>query len=395
MTAAAAFVLSACTDDADRSEPRPASWSGDAFVQTTPNWRWPDRWALVTDSFGDTLTLIDRDTLAVVTQLPVGLVPLDIDGPHHAALDRQRNALYVPLAYPLLDGAIGPHNGHGLSLRDGQLLRLDATTLQRDRVLPLDPSPGDIALLTDGTVVVSHFDLAQAQEPGASLQQRRGIVSVLTPERIEAGQGALRLRSCLLPHGMAVWGTSVWVSCYGEDALARVDVANPKQPAQIVPLAPVVGPPGQPLLGPYSAVAQPDGPLLAVGCRESRDLRWFDMDSGQPVGQAVALAGAAFFAAWSPDGETVWAPSQAVDAVAHIRVADAAVLQSRQLGAACVRPHEAQLEARPEGDRLWLVCEGDTLTPGWLLVLDPQTLQTIGQVPTGRYPDRLLLGGAP
>jgi YVTN family beta-propeller protein len=388
-------LFAGCDDTTEVASYPRFPYEGDAFVATPLVWQWPQRWALVTDSFSDTLTLVDRDTLQTVATVPVGLIPLDVDGPHHAALDPLGEALYVPLSYPLLAGAIGPHNGHGESLRDGQLLRLDPLTLRRTQAMAIDPSPGDITVLADRQVVVSHFDLATAQEPGASLQQRRGILTVTNPDLIAAGKPPKRMRSCLLPHGMASSGSTVWISCYGEDSLASVDLSVAKPVVTIHPLAPVVGAPGQPLLGPYSAVRQPGGDLLAVGCRESRDLRLFSMSKAAPVGTGVPLPGAAFFAAWSSDGKTLWAPSQGFDALARIDLASGEVTAQRILGADCVRPHEVQVEATAGGDRIWLVCEGDTLSPGNLLLVDPQTLQTVADIPVGVYPDRLILGGGP
>src|SRR5262245_31268379 len=48
----------------------------------------------------DTVSVVDLDGLQELGQLPVGVDPVDIDGPRHIALDAQRGVAYVLLTFP-------------------------------------------------------------------------------------------------------------------------------------------------------------------------------------------------------------------------------------------------------------------------------------------------------
>jgi hypothetical protein len=44
---------------------------------------------------------------------------------------------------------------------------------------------------------------------------------------------------------------------------------------------------------------------------------------------------------------------------------------------------------------VYLVCEGDQVSPSVVLSLDADTLATKLSLPVGVYPDRMVIGGAP
>lgn len=369
---------------------------GDAFPHQGQPVPWPaGPIALTSDNGSDTVTAFDPLTGQLLAQRHVGRDPVANDGPHHLAVDRKAGLVYVALAYPAPPIAPGPHAAHGSSSRPGyvQQLRLDDLTPAAE--VRIDANPGDIVLSADGKLLAAtHFDLQIAQQAGP-LTSRRGSLTLI--DVASFGQKTPRsVQVCVLPHGMALTAdrSKAWVACYGEDAIAVVDLnANPPDVKQW-PLGPNAVQQGAPAYGPYSAVLSPDGGLLAVGSTESRDVRFFDTAANAVQGQPwpAPSQAAPYFAAWSADGAQVWVPTQSPDALHLVELATRKTLQSRTFTAGeCQKPHEAQ--RGPNGVVL-VACEGDHVQAGKVIAVDPQSLQTQWTVATGAYPDRIALAGA-
>lgn len=388
-------ALAACQPEAAELAWQP--YHGDAYVEPAADIPWPaGELALTSDSLADTLTAIDPLTGTRLVSVPVGRDPVAIDGPHHLAIDRARGHVYVALSYPAAALTPGPHAAHGSSLRPGYVQKLRLRDLRPVAERAIEANPGDIALSADGsTLVISHFDLVAASKAG-TVDQRRGRLTWLPA----ASVGAVAPKTtqvCILPHGLTVSadGKRAWVACYGEDAVASVDFAQTPPAVVRTPLGPAARSDGAPSYGPYSLVADPSGQRAAVGCTESRDLRFFDLQLGEVAKPRWSEpgAGAVYFAAWSADGATLWVPTQAPDAVYRVDAATGKTEKTRTFVASeCQKPHEVQ---RSQSGPLLVVCEGDHQGPGQVLALDPQSLQTLWSVPTGAYPDRVALAGPP
>lgn len=393
---AAAFL--ACGDPEPVAEPTWLPYVGDAYVHTPQPIAWPKgAIALTSDNGSDTLTAFDPTTGKLVAQTTIGRDPVAIDGPHHLAIDRKRGAAFVALAYPAPPIALGPHAAHGSSKRPGYVQWLDFNELRLVAEQRIEPNPGDIALSADGSfLAITHFDLEVATSAGP-IAVRRGPLTVIDTATL-GKKLPVTIPLCVLPHGLvlAADGKRAWAACYGEDAVAAVDLAA--SPPTVVRVA-VDGsaptatekPPGAPSYGPYSATGSPSGLLLAIGTTESRDLRFFDTEK-QAMATTVwkhASAGAAFFAGWSADSKTVWLPTQSTDALFLIEVASGKTLVSRVFSKAeCEKPHEAVQTA--EGVVL-VACEGNHVAPGQVIAVDPLTLATLWTLPVGAYPDRIAL----
>lgn len=372
-------------------------YDGAAFVEEQADLPWPTgELALTSDSGADTLTAFDPVTGKFVAKVPVGRDPVGIDGPHHLAIDRPAGVVYVALSYPAPKFAPGPHAAHGSSQRPGYVQKLRLRDLRVMGEHSIDSNPGDIALSADGsTLVISHFDLALAAKP-VPIEQRRGLLTWTRAATV--GEELPRTAPvCVLPHGVTVApdGKRVWVACYGEDAVAMVDLAQ--QPPLIVrvPLGPAASTQGAPSYGPYSIVAGPQFQMAAVGCTESKDLRLFDLQAGKvsPVRWSEPGAGAVYFAAWSADSKTLWVPTQGPDALYRVDATTGKTLEKRAfLASECQKPHEVQ---RTQSGSLLVVCEGDHVGPGRVIAVDPLSLQTLWFVETGAYPDRVGLAGSP
>ncbi len=350
----------------------------------------PGGLGLVTDSLSDTISAIDLGGGGVVATRVVGRNPVDIDGPHHIAVDRAGSAAYVALSYPVLGGA-GPHAGHGGSQAEGWVQRLALADLSVIGQVRVDRNPGDIVVSEDGRrLVVTHFDLVRAAEAGSDVESARASIAVIDPATLAmTGSPAPRsIQTCVAPHGVALSrpdGATAFVACYGEDAVAIVDLASGE--VERVP----VGPGtlfGSVSYGPYAAALSPDGRRVAVSNLDGGDIRFLDVEArAMEDTPPIILRGAGYFPAWSADGGVLWVPTQSPDAILRVDLVDGTSVE-RPLGAGegCQRPHEVE---RLDGDRLAIVCEGDHVAPGTVLVVDAATLETLDSVSVGVFPDAI------
>jgi DNA-binding beta-propeller fold protein YncE len=352
--------------------------------------------ALVTDSLGDTVSLVDLDAGELAFTYPVGRDPVAIDGPHHVAVDEARGHVFIGLSYPDV-GALGPHAGHGTSLRSGFAQRLsldDLSLLGQERV---ELNPGDLVASADGSrVVVSHFDLVRATTSGGDLEKARASLAVLDGAALGEVGGPALVPTCIAPHGMALAGESgsrVYVACYGEDSVAVVDL-DALEVLERLPMGPSATT-FTPSYGPYATALAPAGDWLAVSNLESRDVRLLELASGEvDATRVMSTLGIPYFPAYSVDGAQLFVPTQTPDALVAFELSTGDEVAYVPFAAdECERPHQAVL--RPNGE-LVLVCEGDHEGPGAIVVLDAGTLEIVRRVSVGVFPDALVelgLGG--
>jgi DNA-binding beta-propeller fold protein YncE len=359
---------------------------------------------IVTNSGSDTLSFLalpeDGSPVSVIASPPVGRDPVDVDGPHHLAVDRAGGFIYTALSYPTPETTPGPHASHGASSRFGWVEKLALTDARPVGQVRVDTNPGDIVMSDDAKrVVVTHFDRTRAQT-GTTLDEKRAELMLIDPTTLvlKDSPDPKSVRVCVAPHGTIVSagaGDTAFVACYGEDVLAIVDLTSPGLATERIPLEGGSTQPGSPTLGPYSVAISPDGALIAVGCLESHEVRLFEIGTRKFRPGSLPLQGAAFFPAWSADGKLLFAPSQSPDAIVAFDVAAGTIVHQRTFGPECGKPHE--VVRSPSNNRLYVVCEGDHVAPGAILGIDPSTFETKSETKVGVYPDRVVLiegGGA-
>lgn len=355
---------------------------------------------IVSDSLSDTLSLIDMGTGDRIASVPVGRDPAGIDGPHHVALDVKHGAVFIALSYPVI-AASGPHAQHGSSVQSGYAQKLALSDFRILGQVRVDNNPGDIVLSEDGKrLVVSHFDLPRVTTSMGDPDKARATLAVIEPTKVLLSDSAdpKRIKTCAAPHAVALSrpdGARAFVACYGEDALAIVDL-DAGALIERVPLGPEAGPIGAAAIGPYAAVLSPDGALVAIGNTVSKDVRFFDVATNKVLpNRTLPTLGVPYFAGFSPDGGRLYVPIQKPDAlvVVDLNAGNAEVASRYFSGDECVAPHLAELV----GDEVFVVCEGDHKTPGRIVRLDANNLATMSSAEVGVYPDALarVTGGAP
>lgn len=350
----------------------------------------------VTNSYSDTVSVIALATGETLLTVPVGRDPVSLDGPHHVAVSPSGDAVYIALSYPIV-GLTGPHASHGASQRSGYAQKLDGADLSVLGQVRVDTNPGEIVLSEDGKrVVTSHFDLQRALQHLGDIDAARATIAVIDPTQMldHGSPAATRIPTCVAPHGMVLSrpdGATAYVACYGEDAIAVVDLEASQVTAR-VPVGANAEGFGDPVYGPYSLVTSPSGDLLAIGDTVSNDVRFFDTTAAaMKAGAVLSTFGAPYFPAWFPDGTKLLVPTQGPDAVVVFDVEAQTELAHRDFtGDDCPLPHVAV--AMKDGT-FALVCEGDHEAPGKVIWLDPDTLETVRSVTVGVYPDALAVFG--
>lgn len=389
------MVLVICTASAGCEEDRTVvtyePYEGEAYPDRVSDIAYPARAALVTDSLSDTVTVIDLATGAKLDARPVGRNPVDIDGPHHIALDPARGIGFVALSYPDT-GVSGPHATHGSSAIPGYVQKLDLRDLSVQGRVRVDPNPGDIVLSEDGTrLVVSHFDLQRATKNPTDIDAARATLALI--DAVAFTQPTL-IDTCVAPHGIALSrpdGKTAYVACYGEDRLAIVDLTQPTAAPTLVDVGPGVVGFGAPSYGPYAATLSPDGTYLVVSNTVSNDVRFFDVAAGTfDLTRTITTLGAPYFPAFTADGKLV-IPTQQPDELVIVDLTGVEPTQTRPFSAAeCVLPHEVLRD----GDATFVVCEGDKKSNGTILMLDA-ALEVVTSTVVGVYPDAIRpLGGS-
>lgn len=405
---ACAAALAGCGEEQVRYTAPDAS----VWYAAAPRWEATDAgvagYALVTNSLQNSVSILDLAARRVVATLPIGVTPLIENGPHHLAVDRAANVLYSPLSFPPPSIPSGPHAAHGSSLRPGVLIKRALDDFRLLGRVDVDANPGDMALSPDGRrAFVSHFDLARAQaHPGDRDAQRSNLVVIDT----RTMQREFTVPVCVAAHGIGVSpdGLTVYLACYGDDAMGVVSLRGAQPEVTLVPIGAQIAPnPTSPTYGPYAITRAPDGSAVWLGCTPpsamagNRGLliafdpaaRRFDTNRA-----TRALIGTPLFGAYSADGATMVVPLQGRDAVARVttgpslRVVDQIPVDPAQ----CVLPHQVSLG--PDG-LFYLVCEGthDRLRqePGSVLALRPDDLSVAARYVVGAYPDAIVfVGGA-
>jgi DNA-binding beta-propeller fold protein YncE len=344
--------------------------------------------ALVPASGADRLVAVDLGASQLFADVPVGRSPFVLDGPHQIVADLARRVAYVVHAYPDAIASAGNHS-HGTSQRPGWVQVLALDDLHAVGEVRTDPNPGELAVSDDGKrLVVTHYDLASANRTDVPIEQRRSTLALIDPSAILpfGTPEPDKLLVCVAPHGLTLSrpdGNKAFVACYGEDALAIVDLADTHTPVVLVPTGEGSGP--------YGVALSPDGTRIAIGMRSAKTVRFLDVASSTLEPLSVNTLGESYVPAWSADGARLYVPTRALDAVAIVDAKTGATTKQRVFDPSeCVAPIEVVVRADA-----YVVCEGTTDVKGAIVTLDAETLATKARVEVAAFPGRPFVGRFP
>ncbi len=387
------LLTSGCTGDEPVAVYEYDEYAGNAFPNRRTPLEIPAEGALfVTNSYSDSISVLDAVSGKIIGTYPVGRDPVSLDGPHHVVVSEATNALYLGLSYPTEDTGLGPHAAHGSSVKPGFAQKLSLSDMSILGQVRVDNNPGEIVVSADGKrVFTSHFDLARAIKNPSDINAARATIAAIDTSSIAPVDSPTprRITTCVAPHGMVLSepdGATAYVACYGEDAIAVVDVNAGT--VERIPVAPNVTGFGNPTYGPYSLVPSPNGEVVAMGNTVSKDVRFFDLKNKEMLlGQTITVLSPPYFPAWSADGSQLVIPLQSPDALVIVDVATKQEIEYRSFTTdECKLPH---VVTRLPNGIYAVTCEGDHVGAGKVLWLDPMTLETIRSVDVGVYPDAL------
>lgn len=365
---------------------------------------------VTTNKGDDTLSVVAPEGPAPAARLPVGLSPVELEGPHHLSVDPQGRFLYVNLSMAVKGSGSGPHGAHGAGNLPGYVLKIEAATGRAVQWVQVDPNPGDNVISADGTTLfVTHYDVlrwvnqATAADPHA--QESRLVMVDTETMRVRA-----RVALCPAAHGvrLSLDETTAYATC-GSDELAIVDLLDPSLPVRRVPLPDAAtGTACQSC--PYALGVAPDGRVWvsSLGPDNGRTglgrVDVFDpsLESGGAfdLSASIRLAGSPLFVTFAmcAEGLTLSLPEQGAGGnFVRWYSPGGAGTPSKELAALslqpddCVRPH--MLWMGPQPARGYLVCEGDHVGPGTFVWLDLESRSVLGSTSLGVFPDALAFVG--
>jgi YVTN family beta-propeller protein len=360
---------------------------------------------VTTNNGDDTVSVIDPATRAVRWSIPLGFIPVELEGPHHLSADPAGAFLYVNLSEAVAGSGNGPHGAHGTGTIPGYVLKLETGNAAIVASTRVDPSPGDNTLSADGkTLYVTHYDLTKWTMGAAMGDLRKGDSNLFA---IDTETMAVKSRVPLCPaaHGarLSADETTLYATC-GPDEIAIAHLgAQVTVDRVLLPGATEGGGCDQ---CPYALSVAPDATVWVStlgpngGGSGGGGIHVYDPQAGFDGARTVSLCGRAVFAAFTklrPASDyRAYVPEQGTCGdLIRIYAPGGPGVAPVPAGTISLAPSDclnAHMMLLSEDDRVgYLVCEGNHVGPGTLVFLDLEIGTVIGSVPIGIFPDGLTL----
>jgi DNA-binding beta-propeller fold protein YncE len=406
-----ALALAACNEGERRADgalevpaltyadPNPWTRGGASVPAPGPSGR-----LLVTNSLDDSMSLLEMDGLGTpgwageLARVPVGLNPVELEGPHHTAVSPAGDYYYVGISNYVPGGGSGPHGAHGTGTADGYCLKLSAKDNRLVASARVDRNPGDVIVSADGrTLYQTHFDLLRIADVARQGGPEEDMVARLAILDADTMKVKSRVRVCPAPHAVRLSRDerTAYVACWS-DEVAVVDLARDGTPVTRVKVASGAGTAINPRHQPYALTVSPTTGDVWVSSLASRQVQVLEPATRtMNPERTVYLRGSPMFGDFTKDGRTLYLPYQQEDAVAVIDAATSTVTRTVQLSqAGCLNVH--QLMLTPDERHGVAVCEGDHIGPGTVHVVDLAEGTVVSTVKVGIFPDSVsLLRGQP
>ena len=327
------------------------------------------RLAVVSES-GDLVTWLrpGAGTLTVEKVVPVGLMPTDVDGPHHVAIAPDGQSYFVSIA-------------HGQPFGSLWRIAIDGDTLIGRA--PLEMFPTTISLTPDGDLAfVANSDF-HGDHP------RENVVTVV---HVPSMTTITHIPACDMPHGVRVnhAGTFAYVTCMHSDELLEIDAGSlqivRRHPARLAAAgehadhasAPAAAHEG---CAPTFVSVSADDKSLYVACNHGNTLQVWDAASFAPV-KEIAAGNGAYNVEPSPDGRWVIVTNKKEQSISLF---DAKRLVEVER-IATTKKIVHGVTYSPDGRYAFITQESIGADPGAVDMLDLTTRKVIASVPVPAQP---------
>ena len=363
---------------------------------------------ITTDNGSDLLSAVDPVARRVKWSIPVGFIPVELEGPHHITADPAGQFVYLNLSEAVIGSGSGPHGSHGTGTIPGYVLKIATSNAAQVAFAQVDPNPGDLITTPDGkTLYVTHYDLVKLGKGAQAGDLRQGDSNLAV---IDAASMTVtkKVPICPAAHGLRLSpdARTLYATCL-TDEIAVVDVSDPTLPVQRV-LLPNSSETPSCSHCPYALSVAPDGAVWVSslgpggGTTGGGSINIYDPVAKKfDPARTVNFCGRALFSAFAA------APAGSPGYLAYVPEQGSCGDFVRAFGSGgpgqkppsagsiqftrpeCFNPHILNLSA--DGKTGYLVCEGDHTGPGTFAFLDLQTLTTTASVPLGVFPDGMAL----
>ncbi len=380
-------------------------FGSDAFNTDPPRPGPLNGYVVVTNNGDDTLSAVDPGTRRVRWRIPVGFIPVELEGPHHIVADPSGNFVYFNLSEAVVGSGSGPHGSHGGGTIPGFVVKLSARDGSQVAFAQVDQNPGDLTISADGrTLYVTHYDLIKLGEAARTGNMRLADtrLAIINAETMTVRN---MVTLCPVAHGgqLSVDGLRLYSTC-GTDEIAIVRLDDPSMPVQRVLLPGAVERVSCDQC-PYALSIAPDqtvwvsnlgrnGGIAGGGTVQVYDPRLEGFDSTR----TISFNGRPLFAAFGPSplgpfAYRAYIPEQGSgDSVRAYEVNGSQpanpVGQIAFSLSDCFNAHMVSVRANGDGH---LVCEGNHTGPGSFVFLDLQNMRMISSEPLGVFADGMAL----
>ncbi len=367
---------------------------------------------VITNNGDDSLSVVDPDAATLRWKIPIGLIPVELEGPHHLAVDRRGEFVYVNLSQSVEGSGSGPHGFHGTGTVPGLVIKLRTKDGLLAGSTQVDRNPGDVIISGDGsTAYVTHYNLHDwTHVVPAEIRNTDAKLAVIDTATMTVRK---KVPICPAAHGsqLSADGTTLFATC-GPDEIAVVKVTDPTFPVERVLLPGLTEGIGCSFC-PYAIGIAPDNTVWVSGLGSNNGsiggggVEIYDPALAPVPGfdqaKSMRVCGRALFAAFVPDATTpgsyqAYVPEQG-SCGDWIRIYQSAAGSQGQPPAvvgqialprtACLNAHAIAISA--DRQRGYVICEGDHVNPGSLVILDLPGRAVLETLPVGVFPDGLVV----
>lgn len=328
---------------------------------------------LVTGQNEDLVSAIDFQTGLVMRYIGVGaLQGGPVESPHNIIFSPDRRYFYVNM------------------IAAGLVEKYDSRSFEKLGSARVGSSPAQIAITRDGsTLYVSNFDVTLSQ---LFINRVDAATMAVTDTIYDVGRA---------PHGVTLSADEKYLyttNALGDD-ISEIDLASKEVTRRFVvsPNSPLpVGSVSR--FEPYQGELGPDPSTFWVTCRNSNEVRVFDLVAGRVI-DSIPVGNRPLIPKFTPDKKEFWVPNRSSDDISIIDAASRRVVANIRF----VQNQPHAVEFTRDGSTAYVTCEnvsgsshhgnGNVTAPGLVYVIDVKSRAILKKIEVASFAAGLVVGG--